>query len=39
MGIVSERVASDIKLKTQFGQRWDGILPLEIGEHGHVYVT
>ena len=32
-GCVSERVATDLKLVGQYGQRWLGRLPLEEGEH------
>ena len=32
MGIVTEKVASDDKVKTQAGQRWKGTMPLETGE-------
>ena len=31
-GWVSERVATDVKLSGQYGQRWKGTLPLEIGD-------
>ena len=32
-GAVTERVATDIKLVGQYGQSYQGTLPLEIGEH------
>ena len=32
-GMVSERMASDRKLAGQYGQRYEGRLPLEEGEH------
>ena len=32
-GWVTEIVARDVKLASQYGQRWNGTLPLEKGEH------
>ena len=32
LGCVTETIALDVKLKSQHGQRWEGTLPLEIGE-------
>ena len=32
MGIVSEKIASNEKLKAQVGIRWKGTIPIETGE-------
>ena len=35
-GLVSDRVATDVRLKSQYKQRWYGTLPLEKGERSLV---
>ena len=32
-GTLSEKVGEDVKLKGQYGTRWEGTLPFEIGEY------
>ena len=37
-GLVSERVALDPKLAGQYGQRWEGSLPLERGKNEYIVI-